>query len=199
MHTHTHTHTRTYTRTHTHTHTHTGFPLRRDKPLKTLTSPARFLSCVWQVISVCVCVCVCVCCYESGCRVCSCNVQQSGGIYFWSQCSLYFSSGRDSGNPPRTRSEAACQRLAALASRALSDPRQPYKRTNRTASTAADQVVGARTSGKLGEPWGTWQVSVSGGRSTFWENICERVDSGFLFCFTQETHFTAKFCLISLW
>ena len=40
-----------------------------------------------------------------------------------------FALGRGSGNPPRTRSEAACQRLDALASRALSDPRRTKEQT----------------------------------------------------------------------
>lgn len=83
-----------------------------------------------------------------------------------------------SGKPPRTRSAAACQRLHAPASSSFRHP--PHKRTNGTASTAEDQVVGAGTSGKLG--WcGVRDRSPRGlflrDSTSFWENICGSVDT----------------------
>lgn len=67
----------------------------------------------------------------------------------------------------------------------------PHKRTNRTASTAADQVVGTGISGKWEEPWGTWQVPVS-------ERLCILLGKhmwrchlgGFCSCFSRSAeHF----------
>lgn len=49
--------------------------------------------------------------------------------YLFHSHSAAFFSGRDSGNPPRTRIETTCQRLDTLASRALSDTRCTKEQT----------------------------------------------------------------------
>lgn len=130
----------------------------------------------------CECVFLCVC--ESG-ELCFRNMKQSVGISLESASALFLSSGRDSGSPPRTRSQAACQRPSQQS--ALKHPL--HKRTNRTASTTADQVVGTGTSGKRGSR-GLRDVreELPSG-----EQMCTCREEGSLFVFLcRGTHFPEK-------
>lgn len=124
------------------------------KQLRNKESGSKIIFCV-ETVHMCVC--------ESGADTVS--VTWSRAAVCIPGASVSFFLGRDSGNPPRTRIEAACQRLHALASRVFQTP--ATQRTNRTASTAEDQVVGG-----LQGSWVSCGVRDNSHSGCFWGTLC---------------------------